>query len=64
MLRPDVIESLNSIKENIDNGWDELTKWEKKFVEDFISKYEQYGKETFVSARQLDILLSIGEKIL
>lgn len=64
MLNPDVIELLESIKSSVDSGWDNLTNWEKKFIEDYLDKYEQYGKGTFISARQLDILLSIGEKVL
>ncbi len=41
---------------------DDLTPWERKFVEDMEHRIKQYGSRTFVSEKQLETLRKISEK--
>lgn len=63
MLKPDEINFLNQLEENIDNGWKHLTPWEKTFAEDVLEKFRLQGKEFFVSQKMWNKLLMITEKL-
>ena len=63
-IAQDEIELLDVIKKYVDERWDQLNSWEKKFVEDIIARYDQYKANMFISTKQVDILLQISEKII
>lgn len=41
---------------------DDLTPWERKFVEDMEHRLKQYGNRTFISDKQIEVLRKIAEK--
>ena len=49
-------------EEILANCTDDLTPWERKFVEDMEHRLKQYGNRTFISEKQMEVLRRIGEK--
>jgi hypothetical protein len=48
---------------SIDEGWDKLTDWEKKFAEDMVERFTQYKIYITISKKQWEIIDRIGEKV-
>jgi len=44
--------------------WDELTDWEKRFMEDVLERFRQWGIKTKISLKQWEIITRISEKII
>lgn len=42
---------------------DELTDWERNFMEDQIKRYEQYGERTRFSDKQMAVIDRVYEKL-
>lgn len=55
---------LDKIKANIDKQWEELNDWEKKFIEDMLARYDQYGQKLMVSPKQWTAITKISDKII
>ncbi|MBI4621063.1 MAG: hypothetical protein HY739_13030 [Desulfobacterales bacterium] len=54
---------LKRLESEIDQHWDELTKWEKGFMEDIIERFNVYGEKTIISKGQWDIITRVSEKL-
>ena len=54
---------LQRLEREIDKAWDELTKWERKFMEDLLERFKKYGRKTMISPSQWGIIARISEKI-
>lgn len=52
----DLVQFLEDVEE------EDLTDWEATFVSDMLAKLEQYGKGTFVSSAQHDVIDRLREK--
>lgn len=59
----DEVELIEYINKHVDETWFNFTDWERKFVEGILERYTQYGKNMFISSKQIDVLLNISEKI-
>lgn len=46
-----------------DVHWDELTRWEQRFIEDILERFRQWGIKTKISAAQWEIITRISDKI-
>jgi hypothetical protein len=57
-------EWIDRLRAASDLHWDELTDWEKKFMEDLLEGFRQYGIRTKISKKQWEIITRISEKIL
>jgi hypothetical protein len=55
---------ITRLKAATDVHWNELTSWEKKFMEDLLERFRQYGIRTKISKGQWDIITRISEKII
>lgn len=55
---------LKKIEAGVDKAWDDLTDWEKRFIEDILERFKQWGKKTFVSKKQWSVISKISEKII
>jgi len=47
-----------------DIHWKELTDWEKKFMEDILERFRQWGIKTKISPKQWEVITRISEKII
>lgn len=47
-----------------DKFWGELTEWEKGFLENRLEAFRRFGRKTWFSAKQWQIIDKISEKIL
>jgi hypothetical protein len=54
---------MQKIEAEVDKGWDDLSNWEQKFIEDILERYKQYGRGTLISPKQADHIERIWEKI-
>lgn len=54
---------LKKIEAAVDEHWDDLTQWEKGFIEDILERFRLYGKNTHISARQWEFIEKIFDKI-
>ena len=52
------------LESSVDKYWDELTDFEKKFLETLLERFRQYGMKTIVSPKQWEIITRISEKII
>jgi len=52
------------LRDATDIHWKELTDWEKKFMEDLLERFRQWGIKTKISAKQWEIIARISEKII
>jgi len=48
----------------VDKVWNDLTDWEKSFIENRLEAFRRFGRKTFFSPRQWEIIDKISEKIL
>lgn len=55
---------MNRLQASADKHWDELTDWEKKFLEDILERFRQWGKKTKITPKQWEIITRISEKII
>lgn len=55
---------LDKLEKQIDRHWKELNDWEKKFIEDLLERYKQYGKDTIISAKQWEKITDITDKVI
>ncbi len=55
---------LKRLEENTDKYWDELSAWEKIFMEGILENFQSYGLKLFLSQGQWNVLTRISEKIL
>jgi hypothetical protein len=55
---------MSRIEKEIDKAWDDLTPWEKKFIEDMLEKFGRYGMRTTISPKQWEVITRISEKII
>jgi hypothetical protein len=55
---------LVKLKPAVDQHWDELTDFEKKFAEDLLERFRQWGVKTRISPKQWEIIATISEKVL
>lgn len=56
------IDWLEKLEKNIDANWDDLSPWEKKFMEDILERFRRYGEKTVISPRQWAIITEISDK--
>lgn len=54
---------LKKIEAEVDKSWDDLTQWEKTFIEDILSRFKMYGQKTLISPKQWDIVERIFDKV-
>ena len=54
---------LRRIEREIDKVWDDLTPWERKFMENRLEDFRKYGISLRVSKAQWNIITRISEKI-
>lgn len=45
------------------NDRDDFTKWESDFLSDMNERYKKYGADTFMSGKQWDVVIRIGDKL-
>jgi hypothetical protein len=57
-------EWLGQLSTACDLHWDELTEWEKKFMEDILERFREWGIKTKISPKQWEIITRISEKII
>jgi hypothetical protein len=48
---------------SIDEDWDKLSDWEKKFSEDMVERFGKWKERTMISKKQWEIINRIGEKV-
>ncbi len=48
----------------VDQHWHELTEFERRFAEDLLERFRQWGIKTLISPKQWEIITRISEKIL
>ena len=63
-LTPKERDWLERIEREIDKVWDDLTEWERRFMEELLERFKRYGSATQVSAKQWAIIARISEKII
>lgn len=63
-LTPEENAWLQKLEASVDRYWDELTAFEKRFLEDTLERFRRYGARTIITVRQWVILTAISEKIL
>lgn len=54
---------LTFLSKNIDKDWDKLSEWERRFCEDTLERFRQYGKMTRISPKQKEIIARICGKV-
>ena len=54
---------LSRIEQSIDTAWDDLTAWEKRFMEDILERFRRWGVKTQISKKQWESITRISEKI-
>jgi len=65
--RPLTIEEydwLKKMRPAVDEHWDELTGFEKQFIESLLQRFDQYGMRTMISQKQWEIVTAISEKVM
>lgn len=55
---------MQRLEREIDKAWDDLNDWEKKFMENRLEAFRQYGMRTRISKAQWRIIARISEKII
>ena len=55
---------LQRIEKEIDKVWKDLNNWEKRFMENRLEAFRQYGMKTRISKAQWIIIDRISEKII
>ena len=54
---------LKRLENEIDKHWDELTTWEKRFMEDLLERFNVYGERTLISKKQWEVITRVSERI-
>ena len=54
---------LKRLENEIDKHWDELTTWEKRFMEDLLERFSRYGIKTIISKGQWEVITRVSEKV-
>jgi hypothetical protein len=55
---------MQRLEKEIDKAWNDLTPWEKKFMEGSLERFRKYGRSTLITISQWDIITRISEKII
>ncbi len=55
---------LSRLEQNVDAAWDDLTDWERRFMEDILERYRHWGIKTQISKHQWARITEISEKII
>jgi len=63
-LKQDEYDWMKRLEAAVDKGWDELSEWEQRFLENRLEAFRQYGMRTRISKAQWNIIGRISEKIL
>ena len=61
-LTDDQNEELEEMLECINNNHEKLNQWEKDFADDNYKRWQKYGKETFLSMKQWEIIVKLYDK--
>lgn len=64
MLTQKEFDWMKRLERALDEQWDELTDWEKQFVEDILERFRRWGESIKISKKQWDILTRISEKVI
>jgi len=54
---------LEKLEKAVDEFWNELTEWERRFMEELLERFRRHGDRTRISPKQWDIVTRISEKI-
>lgn len=57
-------EWMNRLQAATDLHWNELTDWEKNFMEDILERFRRWGMKTKITQKQWEIITRISEKII
>ena len=63
-LTPEETAWLDRIKKHVDLEWKDLNSFQQKFIEDLLERYDRYGKKTFISPKQWEVITEISEKVI
>ena len=55
---------MKRLEQEIDRVWEDLSEWERRFMENRIEAFRQYGIKTRISKAQWNIIARISEKII
>lgn len=55
---------LSRLEQSIDAAWGDLTRWERKFMEDVLEQYRRFGVKTQITKNQWARITEISEKII
>lgn len=55
---------LVKLENNVDAHWDELSKWEKKFIENLLERFRRWGVKTLINAQEWRFIAELSEKII
>jgi len=50
-------------EEGVDAAWDNLTPWERVFIENLLERFRRYGRKITISPKEWTIITQISEKI-
>lgn len=62
-LTSDELEDIEDMLRDVDMYGDKLTDWEQEFCASIADKIERFGKRTFLSERQMEIVDRIQKKL-
>ncbi len=54
---------LQKLDKAVDLNWDDMTEWERRFIEDILERFHQHGERTIISPKQWEIITRISEKV-
>jgi len=55
---------MKRIEAAVDKVWSDLTPWEREFLENRIEAFRRFGRRTWFTPRQWEIIDKVSEKIL
>jgi len=55
---------IKRLEKAVDINWDDLTEWEKSFIEDVLERFRCWGEKIKISKKQWEILTRISDKII
>ncbi len=64
MLTQKEFDWIKRLEQAVDEYWDELTDFEKKFMEDILERFRCWGAKINITNKQWDLLTRISEKII
>jgi len=53
---------LTKLEKEVDKHWDELNKWEQRFVENLLERFRRWGIKTKISPKEWSIITAISDK--